>query len=196
MPRHQRPAAVTFTFDPDHVAKLETEGWRAYYDKKWLRVLYLTERTTATEFHVPFPLSAQGAYFVTRAAIAFKPVDNDLPATRAGLGSYYALVRKWSGLTFDVPAVTDLELEYWIVHRRLSGAADHTELENVLTRLHAATFGIPLERARESGKRRSDAAITVDGITGHRSVDIEADWRRLEEQLRDCYRSLEREIRS
>jgi hypothetical protein len=181
---------MTFTFDPDHVAKLETEGWRAYYDKKWLRVLYLTERTTATEFHVPFPLSAQGAYFVTRAAIAFKPVDNDIPATRAGLRAYYELVRRWSGLTFEVDRVTDLELAYWIVHRRLSGAADHAELEDVLTELHAATFDLTPARARESGKWRTQAAITVDGITGHRSTDIEGDWRRLEAQLRRCYRWL------
>src|SRR5262249_18363857 len=147
--------AVTFAFDPEHVAKLETEGWRAYYDKQWLRVLYLTERTTATEFHVPFPLSIQGAYFVTRAAIAFKPVDNDIPGTRAGLERYYGLVRRWSGLAFDTQRVTDLELAYWVVHRDLSGAADHTKLEDVLTELHAATFGIPLESARESGRWRT-----------------------------------------
>lgn len=187
---------MTFTFDPDHVAKLETEGWRAYYDRRWLRVLYLTERTTATEFHVPFPLSAQGAYYVTRAAIAFKPVANDIPGTRAALERYYGLVRRWSGLTFDTQRVTDLELDYWIVHRRLSGAADHSELEDVLTDLHASTFGIAQERARGSGTWRTAAAITVDGITGHRSADIDADWRLLEGQLRHCYRSLLDEIRA
>jgi len=182
---------TAFIFDPDHVALLEAEGWRAYYDKKWPRVLYLTERTTATEFHVPFPLSVQGAYFVTRAAIAFKPVDNDLIKTRAGLRAYYELVRRWSGLAFDTDRVTDLELEYWIVHRRLSGAADHAELEDVLTRLHAATFGIAPERARESAKWRTQAAMTVDEITGGRVPDLEGYWLRLREQLRRCYRSLQ-----
>jgi hypothetical protein len=185
---------MSFTFDPDHVAKLETEGWRAYYDKRWLRVLYLTERTTATEFHVPVPLSALGAYHVTRAAIAFKPLDNDFPATRGALESYYRLVRAWSGLTFDPREVADLELRYWEVHRRLSGAPDHAELEDVLTRLHAATFGIASERARESAEWRTKAAMTVDEITGRRSKDVEADWRLLEDQLRRCYRSLHREI--
>lgn len=185
---------MTFTFDPGHVAKLETEGWRAYYDKRWLRVLYLTERTSATEFHVPVPLSLLGAYHVTRAAIAFKPIDNDIPGTRAGLAAYYALVRRWSGLTFDTARVAELELEYWIVHRRLSGASDHAELEAVLTELHAATFGIAPERARESGTWRTEAAVTVDGITGGRSRDVEADWRLLEDQLRRCYRSLLAEI--
>jgi hypothetical protein len=187
---------MTFTFDPDHVALLEAEGWRAYYDKKWPRVLYLMERTTATEFHVPFPLSMQGAYLVTRAAIAFKPVDNDIPATRVGLRAYYALVRRWSGLAFETDRVADLELQYWIVHRRLSGAPDHAELEDVLTELHAETFGIARERARASAKWRTQAAMTVDEITGGRVPDLEGYWLRLREQLRRCYGSLRAEIRS
>jgi len=185
---------VTFTFDPDHVALLEAEGWRAYYDKKWPRVLYLTERTTATQFHVPFPLSLRGAYYVTRAAIAFKPVDNDLATTWAGLRAYYALVRRWSDLGFDVDRVADLELQYWIVHRRLSGAPDHVELEDVLTELHSAMFGLGRERTRESAKWRTLAAMTVDEITGGRVPPLEGNWLRLREQLRRCYHSLRKEL--
>jgi hypothetical protein len=183
-----------FTLDPDHVAKLETEMWRSYYAKEWLRVLYLTERTSAVEFHIPVPLSLQAAFWATRAAIAFKPVANDLPATRRALESYYRLVRRFSGLIFDPAIVADTELRYWIVHRELSGAPDHTALVGVLTDLHAVTFDISRDRALESGEWRSKAAITVDGITGRRSTDVPRDWLVLEDQLRRCYRSLAKEI--
>ena len=182
-----------FTFDPGHVAKLEAEGWRSYYAKQWLRVLSLMERTAAIEFHIQVPRSIQAASFVTRAAIAFKPIDSDLPKTRSFLERYYRLVGRYSGLMFDPVEVTRLELEYWIVHRRLSGTSDHAALIDVLTDLHAATFGISRGRARESAEWRTKAAITVDGITGRRSTDLERDWRLLEEQLRHCYRSLQRE---
>jgi hypothetical protein len=183
-----------FTFDPDHVAKLETEMWRSYYDRKWLRVLYLTERTSAEEFHIPIPLSLQAAYYATRAARAFKPIDNDLPATLGALTGYYRLVRRFSGLRFDPAEVAGSELRYWIVHRDLSGASDHAALIDVLAELHASTFGIPRERALDSGRWRAKAAITVDGITGRRSTDVDRDWGILEDQLRSCYRSLAREI--
>lgn len=181
-------------FDPDHVAKLETEMWRSYYDRNWLRVLYLTERTSAEEFHIPVPLSLQAAYYATRAAIAFKPVENDVSATLAALTRYYRLVRRFSGLRFDAATVAAIELRYWVVHRELSGAADHTGLIDVLAELHAWTFGIPRDRALESGEWRAKAAITVDGITGRRSTDVASDWRILEEQLRSCYRSLANEL--
>ena len=183
-----------FAFDPEHVAKLETEVWRSYYAKQWLRVLYLTERTSAVEFHIPFPRSLEAAYWATRAALAFKPVKNDLPATLTALERYYRLVRRFSGLTFDPAEVAGTELRYWVVHRELSGGVDHTGLVDVLTDLHAATFEISRERAHESGDWRARAAITVDGITGRRSTDVDGDWHRLEDQLRRCYRSLAREI--
>lgn len=183
-----------FTFDPDHVAKLETEMWRSYYDRQWLRVLYLTERTSAEEFHIPVPLSLQAAYYATRAAVAFKPIENDLPATLGALTGYYRLVRRFSGLRFDPATVAGIELRYWIVHRDLSGAKDHTALIDVLADLHAATFAIARDRALESGEWRARAAITVDGITGRRSDDVARDWRILEDQLRRCYRSLAHEI--
>lgn len=183
-----------FAFDPDHVARLETEMWRSYYDRQWLRVLYLTERTSAVEFHIPVPLSLWAAYCATRAALAFKPVQNDLSATLAGLTGYYRLVRRYSGLRFDPAAVAGMELRYWVVHRDLSGGADHTALIDVLADLHAATFDIGRDRALESGEWRAKAAITVDGITGRRSTDVARDWRILEEQLRHCYRSLAREL--
>ncbi len=100
VPRGDGPPPVSFAFDPDRVAKLETEMWRSYYDKQWLRVLYLTERTSAVEFHIPPPLSFQAAYYATRAALAFKPLDNDVPKTLVALEGYYRLVRRFSGLTF------------------------------------------------------------------------------------------------
>jgi hypothetical protein len=37
---------------------------------------------------------------------------------------------------------------------------------------------------------------TVDLITSHTSTDPEADWRKLEEYLRETYRSIQREMRA
>lgn len=188
--------AVTapFTFDPERIAALETAAWRAYYDREWVRLLYLTERTCAEQFRIPFPLSVQAACYATRGAVAFKPVDNDVPLALAAMERYYGLVRAYSGLRFAPADVARAELRYWEVHRRLSGGTDHAQLVDAFADLHALTFGIPKERARESAEWRTRAAVTVDGITGRRSTDVAGDWRWLEDQLRRCYRSLSREL--
>jgi len=186
----------TFSFDPDRVAALETEAWRAYYDREWLKLLYCTERGCAEQFHIPFPTSLEAAYWATRGAIAFKPLDNDVPTALGACERYYELVRRYSGLEFDPASAAQAEVRYWEVHRRLSGAPDHRELVDTFADLHAVTFGIARARALESAELRTRAAILVDGITGRRSSDVDGDWMRLAAELRSCYRSLLAELRS
>ncbi len=104
--------SARFAFDPDRVAALETEAWRAYYDREWLKLLYCTERGCAEQFHIPFPLSLEAAFWATRGAIAFKPVDNDVPLALAACERYYAIVRRYSGLEFVPADVARAEVRY------------------------------------------------------------------------------------
>jgi len=60
--------------------------------------------------------------------------------------------------------------------------------------LHSATFGLPPEQVRESAEWRLQAANTVDLITSGNSTDVTADWAKIEECLRRCYRSIQREM--
>lgn len=187
--------APRIRFDPDRVAYLETEGWRAYYDRRWLRVFTLMSDLVREQFHVPFPLSLLAALHVARAARAFAPVVHDDETVRIRLAAFYRMVRRWSGLRFDPRRVADLELRYWVIHRRLSGRRDHGELVRSLTDLHAATFGIDAETAGASGERRSLAAEAVDRITSRTTADEAAEWRRVEDELRGCYRLIQEALR-
>ena len=62
-----------------------------------------------------------------------------------------------------------------------------------LTRLHAALFTSPPEAIRRSAELRAQAAVAVDRITGGYSTDVEDDWRKVEESLRQAYRALAQE---
>jgi len=185
---------VSFAFAPDRVAALETAAWRAYYDKNWPKLLYVTERALAEQFSISLPAAAEAAYYATRGAIAFKPATCDLLGAIAACERYYAIVRRHSGLGFDPRTVAQAEVRYWQVHRRLAGATKHDELLDTFAALHAATFGIPYDRSRESAMWRTLAAITVDDITSGRSNNVDADWLRCAAQLRRCYRALSREL--
>ncbi len=186
----RRSGANRSTFDPERVARLETMAWRAYYDRRWSALLYFTERACADQFHVPFPDSVRAAYYATRGALAFKPIENNIGLAVGALVRYYAIVRRHSNITFDPVEVARAEIRYWVVHRRLSGSGDHEELVDTFARLHAVTFDLAPARARESAEFRTRAAIVVDDITARRSVDVDGDWGRVELLLRRCYRSL------
>ena len=194
-------------FDPDRLARLETESWRAYYDRRWLgmaRVLVAAHREQ-------FGLSPAGALLATisasRAAIAFAPLENnDLDAARQHLVVYYRRVRAALGTTADAATLAERELDYWVVHRRLAIARranppaatlPTTETWRAIepmvaafARLHAALFDSTPETMRPSAEQRALAAVAVDRISGGYSNDVAADWTRVESHLQQTYRAL------
>ncbi|MBI3973924.1 MAG: hypothetical protein HY332_21815 [Chloroflexi bacterium] len=193
--QEQQPARQTrqtrrFTFDPDRIAHFEAAGWRAYYDRNWPKLFGLIARLSREQFHMPFPESLLGAYYIARAAAAWAPQRHDAQRGQRYYEQFYRLARRYSGLTFDPVRVAELELRYNDVHRRLVGQPDKREFVQTMTDLHSATFGIPARLARRSAELRVRAANVVDQITSRQSRDVEADWRRLEDYLRACYRSI------
>lgn len=192
MPAVEQPV---FRFDPDRVATFEAAGWRAYYDRRWIKLLRLTWGLCREQFGIPFPQSILAAYHVTRGALAWAPVDHDDAQVLAFYRRFYRIARRYSGLTFDPDRVAELEMRYWDDHRRLVGVDDKREFLATLIALHAALFGLSPEEARPSAEYRLRAATTVDRITGGRSTDIAADWAAIEADLRRCYRSIDRRLR-
>jgi hypothetical protein len=185
--------ATTFTMNPERIAYFEAAGWRAYYDREWLKLLRLMVELCQEQFKIPFPMSLVAAYYTARASAAWVPVDHDERKVLNYLREFYAVARRYSGLQFDARRVAALELRYFEVHRRLSGQPEKEEFLQSLVDLHCAIFGLTPEQAGESAKWRLQAAVTVDRITSKTSSDIEGDWAKLEEDLRRCYRSIQQE---
>lgn len=187
--------ARTFHMQPARVAYFEAAGWRAYYDRKWLRMLRLLVQLCQEQFHIPFPMSLLAAYYTTRASVAWAPVEHDEGRVLAYLQKFYRVARRYSGLHYDVPQVAALEFQYFEVHRRLSGQADKEPFLQTLIKLHSALFDLSAEQARPSAQWRLLAASTVDQITSHSSTDVEEDWRKLETYLREAYASIVQKIK-
>ncbi len=184
----------TFTMQPERVAYFEATGWKAYYDHKWLKMLRLLVLLAQEQFHVPFPMSLAAAYYTTRASLAWVPVEHDERKVLSYLEKFYTVARRYSGLHYDVKRVAFLELQYFEVHRRLSGKPEKEEFLQTLIALHSAIFGLTAEQARKSAEWRLLAANTVDLITSRTSTDVEGDWRKLEVYLRNAYSSIVEEM--
>jgi hypothetical protein len=188
--------AASTQFDPDRLAYFEASGWRAYYDRKWLKMVQLLVALCQEQFGIPFPISLLAAYYSVRASVAWVPVDHDEKEVLAFLEKFYRVARRYTTLKFDPVEVAELELRYFDVHRRLVGKEDRSEFVQILTDLHSAIFDLKPEQVRESAEWRVLAADTVDRITGKTSTDIEGDWAKLEEYLRRCYHSIQHEKNS
>ena len=194
-------------FDPDRVARLQTESWRAYYDRRWLSMARVLVAAHREQFH----LSPAGALLATisasRAAIAFAPLEgSDVDAARRHLVAYYRRVRAALGTAADAATLAERELDYWVVHRRLAiarkanpPAATQATAETLLeiepmtiafARLHAALFDSTPEMMRPSAEWRALAAVAVDRISGGYSTGVAADWALVESHLQRTYQAI------
>lgn len=185
-----------FDFNPERVAQYEVDGWKAYYDHAWPKLLKLIVSLSQEQFHIPFPLSLLAAYYITRASIAWVPADHDLDKVRAYNNKFYRLARHFSGLSFDTQRIAALETQYWVDHRELVGNPDKTRFIDTLTELHSAIFGLYRDQARESAELRVMANNVLDTITGHTSTDPRRDWQVCEDYLRRCYKSIRTQLHS
>jgi hypothetical protein len=179
---------------PERIAYFEAAGWKAYYDRKWFKMLRLIVLLCQEQFHIPFPMSLAAAYYTTRASLAWVPVDHDEQKVYRYLEKFYAVARRYSGLHYDVKQVARLELQYFEVHRRLSGKEEKEEFLQTLIALHCAIFGLTPEQARESAEWRLLAANIVDLITSRTSTNIEEDWKKLQEYLLKAYTSIAQQL--
>jgi hypothetical protein len=186
--------ATTFQFDPNAVAHVEVEGWKAYYDHAWPRLLRLIVQLGETQFRIPFPQSWLAAYHIARASAAWVPKDHDMAVIERHLAAFYKLALRSSGLHYDPQQAAALELRYWEEHRRLSGLPDKTSFIEALTALHAALFDLPPQEVRHSAEVRVAANNILDTITSHTSADPTGDWLRCEELLRESYGSIQAAI--
>ena len=180
-------------FDPERLAYLETAGLRAYYDHKWFLMLRLVLQLMHEQFGLSWLRSVQAAYYTTRASIAWAPKDNNPAATRLYIRKFYKCAAKYGSLaSFDPRRVADLEFIYWDLHRRYSGKPEGEKEPYVscLEDLHSALFSLPPGSVRESAVERAHGTDAIDLITGKRSTDVEADWRRAETHLSKAYRSV------
>lgn len=180
-----------FRFDPDAVAHVEVEGWKAYYDRAWLRLLRLIMQLSQAQFRIPFPQSIVAAYHITRASVAWVPKEHDATTIAHHLRRFYTMARRSSGLTFDIEQVAALEVRYWDEHRRLVGNPDKAPFVQTMIDLHAALFGLSAEQVAESAELRVEANNVLDTITGKSSTDPARDWLRCEELLQRAYRSIQ-----
>jgi hypothetical protein len=149
------------------------------------------------EFRMPFLTAVSAALDIVRASIAFAPVDKDVHKATHYLRRFYEKARRTANLPTDAATLARLEMDYWVVHRKLAvERKQHPEQENItpmiesLVSLHAALFGISGQAVRRSAELRALAAKAVDRITGRYSTDIEADWRQVESYLQQAYQAV------
>src|SRR5882672_4481525 len=183
-------------FDPDEVARLETAMWRSYYEKEQLRLFNQLTELLRTQYHMTLVRSNQVADYAANAAFVFKKgrEPQDYEKALPDLIKFYAEIRKLSDIPFDVDRVGRLDLEWRIIHRQRTEHKPE-DLEKALAELQAEIYRVPLERTMEHGRLRAEA-MTIRDTKAEAGGVSEADWARINELLKESWRSLVKAVKA
>jgi hypothetical protein len=147
------------SFDPRRVGNLECDAWLAYYRRDWVRFLRSAIVLTRHTFGLPWPSTLQGAWLVLRANQLWAPFpDNDPDGARRAMRRFYALVARKHGESFDPTRASELEVEWWRVHRehqRGPHGEDEAPLVDALSSLYAYVYGVQQSDVRVAAQQRA-----------------------------------------
>jgi hypothetical protein len=174
-------------FDPHEVGRLESAMWRSYYDHQRVALFSQLATLLRDQFHLPFWRSCQGAWYAARSAAVFQRGKERSEYLRAlpDLVDYYTLIRRFSSTPFDARKVSELELEWWIVHRERDRHPPG-DLERALAELQAGIYGPPASDFAEHGRLRGEAMLLRDsgGDWGRIADLLDRSWVSLHDALK------------
>jgi hypothetical protein len=158
-----RPDNPIRNFDPRKIAHYEKDNYVAYYQKDWLKLLRVSVGMIGEAFALSLWQAVYGAYLIARAEIAFAPFpNNDVPKTEAYVRRFYQFIKNVHHEDFDVERAVKLEVNWWIVHRKLFGNAENQELVDALTDLYAEAYGVEPARVKEATRLRAMGMLYSD----------------------------------
>lgn len=183
-------------FDPNEIARLETDMWRSYYAKQRVKLFNQMAELLRTQYGMPFATSNAVAYQAAKAAFVFKEGKKreDYEKALPNLVKFYQAVRDGADVEFDVQKVARLELEWWIIHRQRAKYTS-AELDRALAELPAELYRVPVDRLMEHARLREEA-MTIRDKKAEEGGVTEADWAKINELLRASWQSLWTAVRS
>ena len=160
--RRRRPASKVKpyrAFDPRRVGGLEADAWVAYYRRDWLAFLRSAVALTRHTFGLPWPSTIWGAALVLRANQLWAPYpDNDPEAARRAMERFYRLVARHHGESLDARGASELEVEWWRVHRehqREHPDGDERPLVAALSALYSTVYGVTATQVTVAAEQRA-----------------------------------------
>jgi hypothetical protein len=181
-------------FDPKSVAKLETDMWRSYYERRPLPLFFQLTHLLRTQYGMRFLKSNYASYEATRAAFVFKKGHGrkDYELALPYLIKYFKSIRSSGNIPFDVNRAAKMELEWWIIHREHKWHPA-TDLYAALAAVQSEIYQMPAQKFQEHAQFRGDAMLLRDTLAEKGGVSKE-NWSRINRFLDRSWTSLWRTV--
>ncbi len=191
--------ARIYNFEPEYLARLETDMWITYYDRQVIRLFRLSVQLLREQMGFDGWQALFNAYRLTRAAFVFKRGKGreDYRLALKWLRPFYRSLQRQVGAKWNPDIMADYELEWWIVHRHDFDPAQTASLEAALSDLCGALYNLPAIHLRDYSRYRAEAMLISDRNVNARARGEKTppDWESVNRSLYSSYGSLSEELK-
>lgn len=176
-------------FDAVASARIETNMWRAYYEKRPMDLFKGLVEMLRTQNGFPLFRAAIGAYWAGKAALIFKDGTGRADYVKAlpYLRSYWGALCRTGQQKCDTDKLAQLELEWWIIHRE-RGMKGETALVNALASTMGELYKVPADKLEPYAHSRARAMLERTSLDGKGLS--ESNWLEIQTRLHAAYQSL------
>lgn len=176
-------------FQPDRLADLEVEMWRAYYRGERVSLFATLVIALREQLRYPWAQATRAAFHLARAAARFAAEGAAArEVVLRELERAYEIARRWSAAGYDARAVAEKELAWWVARRDPEGR-DVENVGRLIAEVYAAFYEVEVEKVKEAGVLRARAAALRD------RAGAAVDWEQVRRGLREAYSALAKGVR-
>ena len=170
-------------FDAAAMAKIETNSWRHYYEKRWVMLFADLYAGARDQYGFSPRASCALALHAARAAKVFQASHSREEATQAIplLANYFDVIRSEISETFDVATAAKLELEWWQLRRENKTWQEYGRAVAAAT---AVLYSLPSAALEPASLKRAEMMDVRDHWG---KANTEDDWRQIETGLREAW---------
>lgn len=181
-------------FDVQETARLETEMWRAYYNKQPLEVARHCVQLLRQQGFTPTRAVVTAGY-AARAAQTFKVGRGRADYVKAipALTSYFREITRAAALPGNPKTLAALELDWWVIHRE-RGWPGEPALARKIAETSAELYGVEIEKLMPYAEARARAMLERSDWGAKRPL-TEEEWNKIRGRLVVSYANLSRVVR-
>lgn len=170
-------------FEPDRLAQLELDMWRAYYSKQRLVLFRLLLVMLREQYHYSWAIAAREGFHLARAASTFGEATSNYESALPDLEAGYATAKAHLGAGFDPAAVARAELAWWVA-RRIPGQNSPEQVGLLMAYEYSLLYEVPQSRVEQAAYLRAKAGRLRD------ETATQPDWNVIQDLLQQSYREL------
>ncbi len=171
------------SFDPDRMASLEVDMWKAYDAKQNVQLFELLATQVHEQNRTTWAQAVRQAYYLAHAAATFADLQGHYEQVLPDLEAAYTMVRDRNHATFDPAKVAQAELNWW-VSRRQQGHDTPEIIGGLIAEEYAMLYDSTIEQMIYPATLRAQAGRVRDDGGDN------PDWATVSDLLHQSYRAL------